>query len=670
MTTMDNPNLILTLKAYKETPGVSALQLQHNSDRYIPPPSESDFDVRSREATPFLDPDENNNDLRAQETHRLCFTFDHPPMEIGRGFSFGTDRKCDVLLAEKRGQRGISGFHFYITFDDKGYLIIKDESTNGTAVSYDGWGAEKTRHHFKWILFPERKLRIHLPNEFYLEIEFANHETCQTEYHINLMAYLREKREASLPHSFPDIHSHITTALPSQRLSPRKAPIYLPGNILGKGTFGTVRLVTDVSTAEVYAAKEFHFITKFNFIQEVEIMRGILHRHIVRFIAYDDETQPQLIMEYLPLGNLADQHRECPLSGSELRQLLLQGLDALQYLHSLHIVHRDIKPENILVQNRHTPLHIKLADFGLSKDLSFLKTTCGTPSYVAPEVLEVHRERLRYPGNHTNISYDRKVDLWSLGVVVLEYADSLPNIIPMSHEWYQHISMAVEDLSGRGTDQPMFTLLQKMLQIQPEDRPTAIECFREACDIGLDSDSSCVTPTKADNGGDHGLGNELSQSKLSTQLYLLHSNEPDSPTLIKRQRSSRGSIGRPIKRQRDEIHSLIVQMFSDLHRLGILRANGDRKVVEMLQTEFSQLQVTSVEIVPTEDEEIVIKAVDSSNKKFVLACIEPSSSIRDPLDLVLQIVANFRPSGASLRDEHATLKSRPLPNDLVNRRAR
>jgi serine/threonine protein kinase len=97
---------------------------------------------------------------------------------------------------------------------------------------------------------------------------------------------------------------------------------------------------------------------------------------------------------------------------SEVVHLLFQGLEALEYLHSSRIIHRDIKPENILVHTRGISFHIKLADFGLSKVASLLKTHCGTVRYMAPEIILVNQ---KYGGRlaEASAAYDRKVDMVS-----------------------------------------------------------------------------------------------------------------------------------------------------------------------------------------------------------------------------------------------------------------
>jgi serine/threonine protein kinase len=83
-------------------------------------------------------------------------------------------------------------------------------------------------------------------------------------------------------------------------------------------------------------------------------------------------------------------------------------LEALQYLHEMNIIHRDIKPENLIFRNSDPNSDLMIADFGLSRlvasDEDFTKTTCGTPGYMAPEILEKR-------------GHNKSVDLWSVGVM-------------------------------------------------------------------------------------------------------------------------------------------------------------------------------------------------------------------------------------------------------------
>lgn len=117
-------------------------------------------------------------------------------------------------------------------------------------------------------------------------------------------------------------------------------------------------------------------------------------------------------MPYMPLGNLENLHSARPIDGEETEAIVFQTLSALAHLHPQSVAHRDLKPENILVESR-DPLSIKVADFGLASDSVELKTLCGTPGYVAPEV---YYRKLYTPA----------VDLWSLGVIALKYLHGLP----------------------------------------------------------------------------------------------------------------------------------------------------------------------------------------------------------------------------------------------------
>ena len=171
----------------------------------------------------------------------------------------------------------------------------------------------------------------------------------------------------------------------------------------------------------------------------------------MEFVDFSDEQKPMLVMEYLPLGNLACQ---CFITEEENLTILCQGLQALKYLHSHFppLAHRDIKPENILVQSR-IPFVMKLVDFGLAKNDSTLKTFCGTNEYAAPEIWERQH-------------YTAMVDIWSLGVVVLQYGYGFPRPSQKrkGKPWCRDIAKAAEDMEGEG-DALIDLILTKMLRM-------------------------------------------------------------------------------------------------------------------------------------------------------------------------------------------------------------
>ena len=114
-----------------------------------------------------------------------------------------------------------------------------------------------------------------------------------------------------------------------------------------------------------------------------------MHPHIIRlYEVIHTPTDIYVIMEYVKSGELFDYIVEKGrLAEEEARHFFQQIISGLEYCHRNMVVHRDLKPENLLLDARH---NIKIADFGLSnvmRDGHFLKTSCGSPNYAAPEVI-------------------------------------------------------------------------------------------------------------------------------------------------------------------------------------------------------------------------------------------------------------------------------------------
>ncbi|KAJ2713138.1 serine/threonine protein kinase [Coemansia spiralis] len=197
---------------------------------------------------------------------------------------------------------------------------------------------------------------------------------------------------------------------------------YLLADRLGKGAFAHVRVAINRVTGERFAAKiidrtriaqpEKRQKMDENFRVETSILSRVRHPSIVQVHGvFRESDRLYLVLDLAAGGELFDEivRREC-LSEDDSRRVLLQLLLAIRHLHRMGIVHRDIKLENILLADKAT-LRLKLADFGLAKIVGehmFMKTVCGTPMYVAPEVLTVRQAGV----------YDNLVDVWSLGVVL------------------------------------------------------------------------------------------------------------------------------------------------------------------------------------------------------------------------------------------------------------
>jgi len=195
----------------------------------------------------------------------------------------------------------------------------------------------------------------------------------------------------------------------------RFAEKYELGEVVGEGAFSTVRLARNRRTKEKAAVK---CISKkalpaddeAALKQEVIILRAMNHPNILKCLGfYDEETTYYLVMEYMEGGELFDRIvKKTFYSEKEARDLVYILLSTIHYCHARNVVHRDLKPENLLLASLDDDAHVKLADFGFaikSEGYMTLKTQCGTPGYVAPEILSTQ-------------PYGKAVDMWSIGGLI------------------------------------------------------------------------------------------------------------------------------------------------------------------------------------------------------------------------------------------------------------
>ncbi|GMJ14726.1 PROTEIN KINASE 18, SNF1-RELATED PROTEIN KINASE 3.6, CBL-interacting protein kinase 20 [Hibiscus trionum] len=188
------------------------------------------------------------------------------------------------------------------------------------------------------------------------------------------------------------------------------------GRLLGQGTFAKVYQARNLTTGQSCAIKviDKEQIMKGGLIdqikREISIMRLVKHPNIVRlYEVMASRSKIYFVMEYVKGGELFNKVARGKLKEVDARRYFQQLVAAVDYCHSRGIYHRDLKPENLLLDENG---NLKVSDFGLSafKESSrqdgLLHTTCGTPAYVAPEVI-----------NHKG--YDgAKADIWSCGVIL------------------------------------------------------------------------------------------------------------------------------------------------------------------------------------------------------------------------------------------------------------
>ena len=215
---------------------------------------------------------------------------------------------------------------------------------------------------------------------------------------------------------------------------------------------------------------------------------------MVPIVDFQEDPQPFFVMPYLQLGSLKDENFQVPLAEEETFDLLIQGLIVLEHLHSRGVAYRDLKPENILVEGR-SPLHVQFTDFGFANDQSDLKTCCGTARYSAPEI-------------YSEAKYTTAVDIWSLGVIVLEYIYGLPldlqacirgeaALKERGPAWCRRL---VEYVNDWDPDPLIDLLVAGMLRIEPRERFSAALCLTKLDDLGLldkpSASSGDATPTQ------------------------------------------------------------------------------------------------------------------------------------------------------------------------------
>ncbi|MCJ1397106.1 hypothetical protein MMC11_000298 [Xylographa trunciseda] len=255
---------------------------------------------------------------------------------------------------------------------------------------------------------------------------------------------------------------------------------------LGKGHFATVYLCVEKASGSRFAVKRFEKrpgekerSATDGLQQEIAVLMSVSHPNMLCLKdTFDEDDGVYLVLELAAEGELFNWIvMKQKLTEQETRKVFVQLFQGMKYLHERNIVHRDLKPENILLIDK--DLSVKIADFGLAKIIgeeSFTTTLCGTPSYVAPEILENSKHR----------RYTRAVDVWSLGVVLYICLCGFP---PFSDELYtsenpytlsQQIKMGRFDYPSPYWDSvgdPALDLIDRMLVVDPEKRYSIDECL-------------------------------------------------------------------------------------------------------------------------------------------------------------------------------------------------
>eukprot|EP00158_Paraphelidium_tribonemae_P006687 Partr_v1_DN27934_c1_g1_i3_m11504 putative Checkpoint kinase 2 len=308
---------------------------------------------------------------RHVSSHLLSIAYgDLPNSHLGR------HRTADIRID---GNMTVSNRHCSI-FQYANMLFLRDTSANGTFVNGKLVGRD-----CKTLLHHNDHIEIVQNEEYFIYQEYS------------ILRHQRKEREMMLFEKY-----------------------FLLDKVVGRGSFGLVRIGVNKSTGRRLACKQIKFDCnkikerqRHHIEQEIAILTKIDHPNLIRVwdiievhgcvSIFMDLVEGGDLLGYIESrGNVAEEYA---------RFGFFQLLQALRYLHEINVSHRDLKPENVLVENcssNYTRLIV--TDFGLAKaglDHTNLKTFCGTMGYIAPEVL-----------TPTADGYTIAVDCWSLGVVL------------------------------------------------------------------------------------------------------------------------------------------------------------------------------------------------------------------------------------------------------------
>mmetsp|Transcript_30317 Transcript_30317/g.84725 ORF Transcript_30317/g.84725 Transcript_30317/m.84725 type:complete len:501 (+) Transcript_30317:50-1552(+) len=239
---------------------------------------------------------------------------------------------------------------------------------------------------------------------------------------------------------------------------------------IGEGAAGEVFSAMDTTTGQKVAVKKMALNGESLklLITEISIMKSSHHDNIVNYMdSYIVDDQLWVVMEYMGGGCLTEvleQFDHVKMTEGQIALCCVETLKALLYIHSLHRIHRDIKSDNILLNDKG---EVKVADFGYAAQLTQQQqkrnTVVGTPYWMAPELIRGH-------------DYGIKVDIWSLGIMVMEMAEGEPPYMefPPLRALFLITTKGIPDLKEPQKWSPEFRdFVSKCLIKEVDERPDA-----------------------------------------------------------------------------------------------------------------------------------------------------------------------------------------------------
>ncbi|KAK9453786.1 kinase-like domain-containing protein [Dipodascopsis uninucleata] len=246
---------------------------------------------------------------------------------------------------------------------------------------------------------------------------------------------------------------------------------YHRGGFLGEGGFARCFQIED-EKGRIYAAKTVAKAslsstkTRAKLLGEIKVHQSMDHPNIVKFVeCFEDDVNVYILLEMCSNKTLMDMHRRRKrFTEPEARFFLIQILGAVKYMHSKKVIHRDLKLGNIFLDQN---MNVKIGDFGLAalllSDSDRKKTICGTPNYIAPEVLF---------GKEDGHSFE--VDLWSVGIILYAMLIGRP---PFQSKEVNLIYKKIKAIEYQFPEDVTISLqakdlIQSLLNKDPRARPT------------------------------------------------------------------------------------------------------------------------------------------------------------------------------------------------------